>query len=160
MSIVGINVNKKNPEYTIEDFVFWMPQFTKYCETSKGQTMFNNLYPIANAKIFYSIFGTDWKYAMSLCIAHYSYLISSQAKVPSGTSLESISGGGNIKGIMSSVSVGEFSKQYDLSYTTLDSKEAMFWNQSAYGAALMALLQTKSVPSIFVVTSNPIAGGR
>lgn len=158
MSVIGVQVNKENPEYTMRDFLFWMPQFKNYCDSIDGETMFENLYPIANGKIFYSIFGSDWKYAMSLCIAHYSYIISSNIQTPAGHDLASIHGGGNIKGVMSSVSVGNFSKQYDLSYTTLNSEEAMFWNQSSYGAALMALLKTKAIPSIFVVTSNNIPG--
>lgn len=156
MALIGIDLNRENPEYTLNDFLFWMPQFKNYCVTIEGQTMFDNLYPIANAKIFESIFGTDWKMAMSLCIAHYAYLIAQYEQAPSGDTLGQTFGGGVLRGVISSASVGGFSKSYDLQYTALNSEEALFWNQSAYGAQLMALYKTKAVPSIFVVTSGPI----
>ena len=70
MALIGIQLDRKNPEFTSADFTFWMPQFKNYVATSDGQVAFNNLYEIANNKIFKSIYGTDWKLAMSLCIAH------------------------------------------------------------------------------------------
>lgn len=158
MAIIGININKTNPEFTKEDFTFWMPQFKNYINTPEGQKAFEKLYKLANNKIFESIFGSDWELAMSYAIAHYLTLISQQAQAPSGDSLESIAGGGVARGVLSSASIGGFSKSYDLNRTYLDSEEALFWNQTSYGASLMALLKTKAVPSIMVVTSNPVPG--
>ena len=78
-------------------------------------------------------------------------------QAPSGDTLQGIAGGAT-HGVLSSMSVGSFSKSYDLSKSMLSEDEAMFWNQTSYGAALMALLKTKAVPSILVVTSNPLGG--
>lgn len=156
MSIIGITLDRKNPEFTSSDFTFWMPQYKNYITTQDGTTAFNNLYEIANNKIFYSIYGTDWKLAMSLCIAHYLTLISNQLQAPSGDTLQTIAGGGNYKGVLASATIGAFSKSYDLSKTMVDENESLFWNQTSFGAELMALLKTKAVPSILVVTSNPI----
>lgn len=156
MALIGIQLDRKNPEFTSADFTFWMPQFKNYVATSDGQVAFNNLYEIANNKIFKSIYGTDWKLAMSLCIAHYLTLIANQLQAPSGNTLEGIAGGGNYKGVLASANIGAFSKSYDLSKTMVEENEALFWNQTSYGAELMALLKTKAVPSILVVTSNPI----
>lgn len=158
MAIIGININKDNPEFTKEDFTFWMPQFKKYLDTSEGTKYFDKLYKVVNNKIFYSIFGTDWELAMSYAIAHYFTLISQQDQAPSGDTLSSIAGGGVTRGVISSATVGGFTKQYDLNRTYLNEDEALFWNQTSYGASLMALLKTKAVPSIMVVTSNPIPG--
>lgn len=154
MAIIGITLDRTNPTFTIADFTFWMPQFKNYMSTDEGQVAFDNLYEIANNKIFKSIFGTDWKLAMSLCIAHYLQLIANQLGAPSGDTLESIAGGGTYKGILSSATIGGFSKSYDLNLTTNDDKEALFWNATSFGAELMALLKTKAVPSILVVTSD------
>ena len=158
MAIIGINIDKKNPEFTIEDFTFWMPQFAKFMATPEGQRYFNKLYPICNDTIFYSIFGTHWELAMSYAIAHYATLISQNDASPSGSTLSQIAGGGATRGVLSGATIGNFSKQYDLSKTMLDSPEALFWNQTSYGTALMALYKTKAVPSIFVVTSGPVPG--
>ena len=156
MSLFGITTNKENPTFTINDFVFWQPQFKNYMETEDGRYDFNKLYQIANKKIFISIFDTDWELAMSLCIAHYLQLRANNLEVPSGSTLQEIAGGGTIKGILSNASVGQFNKAYDIDKTVLSNKESAFWNQTSYGAALMALLANKPVPSIFVVTSGPL----
>jgi hypothetical protein len=158
MAIIGIQINKDNPEFTASDFTFWMPQFAAYIATQEGTAAFNKLYTLCNKKIFYSIFGTDWELAMSYAIAHYLTLIAMQMQAPSGSTLADIAGGGVTRGVLSSMSIGEFSKSYELDKTMLSSDEAMFWNQTSYGAQLMALYKTKAVPSIFVVTSNPVPG--
>lgn len=156
MSILGLYQNTCNPQYTIEDFVFWMRSFKNYMSTSDGVITFNKLYKIANSKIFYSIFGTDWEQAMSLCIAHYMYLIAANNQAPSGSDLSSIVGGGAVKGVITSASIGDFSKTFDVGLTVVDSLETKFWNQSSYGQQLVALYKTKGIPSVFVVTSDNV----
>lgn len=158
MALIGIQIDRNNPPFEISDFTFWMPQYKAYMQTEDGAAAFSNLVEIANGKIFKSIYGIDWKMAMSLCIAHYLTLIANQMSTPAGDSLETIAGGGTIKGVLSSMSVGSFTKSYDLSKTMVDETEAMFWNQTSYGAQLMALYKTKAIPSIFVVTSGPLGG--
>ena len=159
MAIIGIQLNRENPEFTSDDFIFWMPQYSKFIATVEGQKYFNKIYTLVNNKIFYSIFGSDWELAMSYAIAHYFTLIANQIQAPSGDTLQGIAGGAT-RGVLSSMSVGSFSKTYDLDKSMLTEDEAMFWNQTSFGAALMALLKTKAVPSILVVTSNPIPGAQ
>ena len=158
MSLIGIQTYKKNPDFNIDDLTFWMPQLKKYAKTEEGQKYINKLISIANKKIFYSIWGSDWELAMSYCIAHYLTLIAMQEQAPSGDTLAGIAGGGVIRGLLSSASIGEFSKSYDIDKTVVSEDEAKFWNQTSYGAALMALYKTKAIPSIFVVTSGYVPG--
>ena len=155
MAILGINIDKKNPEFKKADFLFWMPQFKNLEDID---TLFGNLYPIANDKIFYSIFGVDWKLAMSLCIAHYATLIGNNEQTPSGSTLSTIAGGGVTRGLLASASIGSFTKSYDLDRSIIDDENAVWWNSTSFGAQLMTLLKTKAIPSIFVVTSGPIPG--
>jgi len=156
MAIVGITLNRTNPEFTVDDFTFWMPQYTKFMNTDKGSTYFTKLYKIANNKVFKSIFGTDWELAMSYCIAHYLTLISNQLGAPAGDSLESIAGGGTTQGVLSQASVGSFSKSYDIDKTISNEDEAKFWNQTSYGQAYWALLKTKAIPTMMVVTNGTV----
>lgn len=158
MAIIGIQLDRENPSFTKEDFCFWMPQYSKFMNTSDGNKYFNKIYDLVNNKIFKSIFGSDWELAMSYAIAHYLTLISNQVQSPSGSTLSEIAGGGTTKGVLSSMTVGSFNKTYDIDKTMLSENEALFWNQTSYGASLMALLKTKAVPSILVVTSHPITG--
>ena len=159
MAIIGIQIDRENPAFTASDFTVWMPQFSAYVATEQGSALFSKLYTICNNKVFYSIFGSDWELAMSYAIAHYLTLIANQMQAPSGDTLQGIAGGAT-HGVLSSMSVGSFSKSYDLSKSMLSEDEAMFWNQTSYGAAYMALLKTKAVPSIMVVTSNPVPGAQ
>lgn len=153
MPVYGVMVNRKNPEFTKEQMLIFLPQYKKFFQTEEGEKYFEALYKIANSKIFYYIYGPDWPYAMSLCIAHYLTLISNQLGAPSGSSLTEIAGGGNFKGVMSSASVGGFNKTYDLDKTMSSKEENLFWNQTSFGASLMALLASKSIPSIAVIAS-------
>lgn len=156
MAIIGITLDRKNPEFTSDDFIFWMPQYTKFIATEQGQKYFTKLYNVANNKVFYSIFGTDWELAMSYVIAHYLTLIANQLGAPAGDSLEQIAGGGVTRGVLSSASVGGFSKSYDIDKTLSEDDEAKFWNQTSYGQAYWALLKTKAVPTMMVVTNGSI----
>jgi len=168
MALIGIITDKHNPEFTKRQFVFWMPQFEKFffsdtttdpwTETEEGILYWNEIYPVVNGKVFESIFGSDWKLAMSYAIAHYLTLIAQQKQAPSGDSLSDIAGGGVIRGILSSASVGGFSKSYDIDKTVSSDEEAMWWNQTSYGAAYWALIKTKHVATIFIATSNPVPG--
>lgn len=154
--IFGIALDRKNPEYTIEDLKFWMPSLAAFLDTDAGRVAFDNLYFIANNKIFYSIWGSDWKYAMSLCIAHYLMLIAKNAMNGNvGDTLPSVAALDTYAGILSSMTVGSFSKSFDLAKTMIDSDDAKWWNLTSAGATLMALYKTKAAPSIFVVTPTP-----
>ena len=55
MAILGITLDKHNPEFTSSDFTFWMPQFSNFIITSDGQRYFDKIYHIVNEKIFKSI---------------------------------------------------------------------------------------------------------
>lgn len=157
MAIIGIQTDRQNPPYTLDDFCFWIPKMSNFMHTEEGLKYFNKLYPMMNNKIYYSIFGTDWEYAMSLGIAHYLTLIGRQMSRPTGSTLADAAAGDAPVGILTSVGVGGFSKSYDYgSIIKNDEDEALFWNQTPYGVSFYALMKTKSIASIFVVTDgNP-----
>lgn len=157
MAIVGTYTNRENPEFTIEDFCFWIPKMDKFMHTDEGVKFFNKLYPIANNKVFYSVFLSDWEYAMSLVIAHYTTLIGKQMSRPTGDTLADAAGGADIQGVLTNMSVGGFSKSYDFgSIIKSGTDEAMFWNQTAYGVSFYSLMKSKNLPHILVVTNgNP-----
>ena len=156
MALIGITINRTNPEFKIDDFIFWMPQYAKFMQTEEGQKYFEKLCNVANNKVFKSIFGTDWELAMSYCIAHYLTIIANRMGAPAGDTLEGIAGGGATQGVLSSASVGGFSKTYDIDKTISQDDEAKFWNQTSYGQAYWALLKTKAVPTMLVVTNGCI----
>lgn len=158
MALLGVpfSDSSENPEFNINDLKFWIPTFKNYLETSDGQVMFDNLYPIANSKILYSVFGSDWKLAISLCIAHYATLIGKLEQAPNGDTLGEVAGSGVMNGVINSVSIGGFSKTFDLSHTMSDDKDAIWWNSTTWGMQLYNLFRSKPAPTIFVVTPTVI----
>lgn len=150
MALVGVNLQRANPDYTIDDFLFWMPQFKNVLVPRH----FEIIKEIANAKIFKSIYTSDWSYAMALCIAHYLELKAANHRLPVASSFDNLSGGNSYKGTISSMSVGAFSKSVDLNSSIVDEDGAKFWNMTSHGATLMALMKTKPVLPIFVVDNR------
>ena len=154
--IFGIALDRHNPEFKKEELLFFVPKLKPFFETEAGDVAFDILYEMANNKIFYSIWGSDWKYAMSLCIAHYLILIAKNGQNGNvGDTLASVATLDTYAGMLQSMTVGSFSKSYDLSKTMIDSDDAKFWNLTSAGAILMSLYKTKAVPSVFVVTPTP-----
>lgn len=154
--IFGISLDRKNPAYTKQDMLLWMPKLRPFLETEDGDAIFNMLYEVANEQIFYSIWGSKWKYAMALCIAHYLILIAKNGVNGNvGDDLASVASLDTYPGILSSMTVGSFSKSYDLTKTTIDTDDAKWWNLTSPGAQLMAMFKTTAAPSIFVVTPTP-----
>lgn len=158
MAVIGIQTNKRNPEFTIAQFCVWFPQFKKFLATEDGTAMWNVVYPIANETIFKSIYGSLWSRAISLMIAHLMTLIALENKAPVGDDLASIAGLGDTAGVISSASVGGFSVSYELSKTMSEEEEAKWYNLTKFGAELYALMKTRHIATIFVVTSNPVPG--
>lgn len=149
---------KDNPKFTIDDFTFWIPDYESYCKTQDGIKMFNKLKRLANSKILYSVFGTDWEMAMSLCIAHYATIIGKQKQLPAGQTLAEASSRGGSTGVLTGMTLGNFGKTYDLERSMSDSTDARFWNQTKYGQQLYNLFESKGVFTILVVTSDYVPG--
>lgn len=158
MAIIGTYTNKTNPQFTTAEFTVWFPQFKQFLLTQDGQATWNVVYPMANDMIFKSLYGPTWSRAISLMIAHLMTLIAQQQQVPSGDTLESIAGLGDTRGVMSSANVGGFSVSYDINKTMSEEEEAKWYNLTSFGAELYALMKTRHIATIFVVTSGPIPG--
>lgn len=148
---------KKAWEKYLPKFLLYSQKYEQFLATDKGKEYFEEYFDIANQKIFKSVFGVDWNLAMSYCIEHYLTLASKNATISVGPLLSDVGRNDSAPaGVLSSASVGSFSKSYDLSYTTDNSKEAYFWNLTRPGQMLWALFKAKGNPTIFVVTSGPL----
>ena len=160
MALIGLQTDTHNPEYTIQQFLIWQPQFKAFFESPDGQAYWDELYPIANSSIFKSIWGNKWSLAMSYMIAHLLTLIAINMQAPAGDDLASIAGLKATQGVISSASVGSFQVTYEIDKTMCEGDEAKWYNLTKFGAMLYALMKTRHLPAIFVVTSDDIVPER
>lgn len=138
MPVFGLPKNTRNPEFKDVIFSMWCPEFKAYLEKPENKAKYeyikNNL---ANKRIKKAMFGSDWEYAMSMCIAFYLALMV-EAENAGSPSLSRLAENSNPKGLVNSYTVGSLSKSMDFEKIMLTSEEAMFWNQNKYGVKLFA----------------------
>lgn len=144
--------SKTNPTYTIDDFCMWIPQMSKYIKTDEGLKYFNKLYPIANSIIHYYVFGELWEKAMSLYIAHELALIGKQMTRATSNSLSESAGGSVLNGVLTSMTVGGFSKSYNFDSVLSNNDDAKYFNQTSWGSELYAMMAMR--PKFFMLVTN------
>lgn len=155
MPVYKTNPRRSNPTFTKTSFLVFMPQFTNFLATTQGARVFDEFKPIVNQKVLEGAWGPEWKYGMSLALAHYMVIWARTAKIDKtvGSSLSGVASMGNQDGLLTSWSVGEISKSYDHSKTMLEGPDAAFWNQTPFGRTFYTLWkQHQPNDSIFVVT--------
>ena len=145
--VIRPRVSRKNPTFTRNQFVTFIPAMKEFIETEQGRDIFDAYKPIANSKVFKSMMGDEWYIAMSLCIAHYISLWAQNASLAergAGATVAGVASLGQARGLLTSLSVGEVSKSYDFSHTMLDKGiDTLFWKQTEYGLKFFAIWAPK-----------------
>ena len=147
MAVIATRVDRKNPSFNKQSYKIYMPQFGDFVDTVEGDKIFQAYKVIANGKVFKSVFGVEWDYAMSLVISHYLVIWASRASQKDkgmSSNLLGIAAMGNHKGILSSYSVGEVSKSYSYDGILINEKGAEFWNRTEFGIEFYSLLTERS----------------
>lgn len=141
MPVFGLPRNTKNPEFKDVIFNMWFPEFKSYLEKEENRVKYEYFKQLANQRIKKALFGSDWEYAMSLCIAFYmTQVIRAENK---GTpSLSKLAEDSNPKGRVDNYTVGSLSKSMSFDSIMLTTEEALFWNQNDYGVKLFACAKT------------------
>jgi len=149
-SVIRMSVDRTNPTFTISTFKTYIPAMTKFVETDEGRGIFDEYKVIVNGKVFYSVWGDEWKHAFSLLLAHYLVLWAKRAATAAqDSSLQGIASLGNQDGLLTSWSVGEVSKSYSFDGIMInEGVDSAFYNLTSYGREYYALyrqLQTLSI---------------
>lgn len=142
--IYGLPSNQPNPNtFTKEKFVALIPRYKTFVE-GDGSALYDMFFEIANQKILFNVWNSDWEFAMSYCISHYLDITNRETQKSFG--LDDIALDSGPKGI-----VVEMDKtKYSLSETTLEHRYSKFWNLTHYGRTLILLLETKGIPTMLV----------
>lgn len=142
MPVFGLPSNKSNPEFKDVIFEMWCPEFKAYLRKPENKVKYEYVKKeLANKRVKKSCFGSDWEYAMSMCIAFYLALMI-EAENKGTPSLSRLAEDLSPKGRVDSYSVGQLSKSMNFESTMLTSEEALFWNQNKYGVKLFACAKT------------------
>ena len=141
LSIVAGASNIKsgtNPPFTKEDLYAMYPQFGVDSEGNQAipETMIEMYIEVADNLIKETRFHKSWKLCMCLCIAHFLTLyVQGLSDLDSGT--EGILKAGTVRGLDTSVSVGDVSVSTDYSLTVSNISGYEGWKLTSYGQQLI-----------------------
>lgn len=136
--------NGENPEYTLEDFFTFYPQFQKQVPNAVVQSFIN----LASANLNIERWHKSWKFGMALFIAHFLtlYVKTVGTACNPNTNLAS----GNIRGIQTSKSVDGVSVSYDVSSVLTELDGWGSYKLTEYGIQLLTLARLLGKGNMYV----------
>ena len=126
--------NGTNPAYTSADFLAVFPQFTNNISSD----MLSTFILLASNSLEEARWHGQWKYAMSLFIAHHCQLYLNNS-APADTLLEKAKSLGRPQGLATSKSVNDVSVSYDFNTILEGSRNWGTWNLTSYGQQLASM---------------------
>ena len=109
----------ENPPFSLSDFLSFFPNFANIINGLNGNipiptVVVDTFIQFAKDCVNIDMWGNQWKYAMSLFIAHF-LTIYIQAQFPSNATAQQVLASAQSKGLITSKSVGDVSVSYDFS---------------------------------------------
>jgi hypothetical protein len=132
--------------YTEEMFREDFPQFTL---EAVPETMLAQFIEMANTSVQPSAWGSWWRYASGLFVAHFGALY--MRTYNDGTSPVSVASGATQTGLISSATMGDTSISYDNSAIVAGSEKWGTWNATEYGAQLATLARMVGIGGMYVI---------
>jgi hypothetical protein len=144
--------------YTADMFLSDFPQVYKKTE-EEGETVYTPLIPQsmldqfiqqANESIIPSRWGTQWRYAAGLFVAHWSalYLKTYSDGSPNAQVVASMA---DQKGNVSSATMGDTSISYDNKAVNEGTAKWGTWNATQYGAQLATMARMIGIGGMYVI---------
>jgi hypothetical protein len=144
--------------YTADMFLSDFPQLYKKTE-EEGETVYTPLIPQsmldqfiqqANESIIPSRWGTQWRYAAGLFVAHWSvlYLKTYSDGSPNAQVVASMA---DQKGNVSSATMGDTSISYDNKAVNEGTSKWGTWNATQYGAQLATMARMIGIGGMYVI---------
>lgn len=148
-------------DYTEELFREDFPQFTKRVPSGEegGQETATSLVPEgmlqgfiaqANDSILPSRWGSMWRYAAGLHVAHFAALYLKTYSSGSDNPLQAAAGADQT-GVVKSATMGDTSVSYDNSAVTAGTEKWGAWNETRYGSQLVTLARMVGMGGMLVI---------
>ena len=145
--------------YTEEIFQSDFPQFyMEYKLVEDPETYYKSLVPAgilqtfiaqANDSVLPSRWGSLWRYAAGLYVAHFSALYL-KTYAPSSSSPSQAAANASQTGVVKTASMGDTSISYDNSAITVGTEKWGSWNATQYGSQLVTLARQVGMGGIWV----------
>lgn len=147
--------------YTTDMFQEDFPQFTKLIppEEEGEEQMAVCLVPEnmllmfiiqANDSVLPSRWGSMWRYAAGLYVAHFSALYL-KTYAPESQNVAQVAGSADQTGVVKSASMGDTSISYDNSAITAGSEKWGTWNATQYGSQLITMARMVGMGGMFAI---------
>lgn len=141
--IYGLPNQATPPKYTLKTFCTYIPKLKEWATDPAHKEIFREFVEKMKKQLSYSYFLDDWKYAVSLAVAHY--IIITDEDYAQSVSEDSTAGG-----VMSSRSSGGLSYSYDVGKTHIDNQAYAFWYKTGYGTTLVQLTNARGYMGMLV----------
>lgn len=145
-------------EYTVDMFSSDFPQF--YIKTEEeGEAVYTPLVPetmldqfidLANDSVLPSRWGSQWRYAAGLFVAHWSALYL-QTYSDGSPNAQTVASGASQTGNVSMASMGDTTVKYDNGSIDAGTEKWGTWNATKYGAQLATMARMIGIGGMYVI---------
>lgn len=137
--------------YTLEMFKEDYPQFfNPDGDPLLPPGMLNMILEMANSSVAQCRFGSKWRWAIGLYVAHYTTLYL-RVYAPSSSTPGEAAGSGAVIGIVESAKLGDASVSYDVSAIVSATESWGAWNSTIYGQMLVTEAQFAGIGGMYVI---------
>lgn len=137
--------------YTEAMFKSDYPQFLDAQNTLLiPSAMLNNFIAMANDTILPDRWGSSWRYAVGLFVAHNAAMYL-KPYAPNSNSTTEAANGADQTGVVKSATMGDTSVSYDASAITAGTAKWGTWNATIYGSQLVTMARQIGIAGSFIV---------
>lgn len=139
--------------YTAEMFQTDFPQFYNAGDSPAPllpESMLQAFIDQANDSVLPSRWGSMWRYAAGLYVAHFSAMYLKTYSPASGNAAEVANGAAQV-GVVKSATMGDTSISYDNSAVTAGTEKWGTWNATQYGAQLVTMARMVGMGGMYTI---------
>ena len=150
--IIASGVSHENAgNYTTDSFLADFPQFKDAQGSSLvPATMLTEFVTMANDSVFPDAWGSSYRYAAGLFVAHHAALYL-KTYADGSPSAGTVAGSAENVGTVKSATMGDTSVSYDNSAVTAGTEKWGTWNATQYGAQLVTMARGLGIAGAFVI---------
>lgn len=144
---------EEHGDYTVEMFRTDFPQFYSTGDPQGSllpEAMLQTFIDQANDSVLPSRWGSMWRYAAGLYVAHFAAMYL-KTYSPSSDSASQVANGAAQVGVVKTATMGDTSIGYDNSAITAGTEKWGTWNATQYGAQLVTMARMVGMGGVYAI---------